>query len=250
MGSKANASGRAEADARENQDQSAEAAWASLQWEPLHQERRPRLQRHARWLVAALALAALALIAFYVAAEFRPVPRPAVIASITQGSLEVQLGSDGPVIPAREGQAIFQGARLRSAPDTVALLQLPDQSQVRIESAGEWTLRRLESSPNGEITRIVIGQNIGRASLVPSPVRARLSARFQVEVPRAVIELMGVAHVETSAQATTQVRILQGSAAITAARQRVVMTAGQSASCVPGQPPTLVLEAPRPTAVP
>jgi hypothetical protein len=162
-----------------------------------------------------------------------------VVSSITRGSLHIQVGIEGPVVAAKEGQLLYQWTHLIAAPDTVAVVQFFDGSWMRIESAGDWLIRRSEGSANGQIVRLSVTQEEGRASYVPAPAHPHLSARMRVELGKSSVDLTGVATLTTSDKGVTQLQMLQGRGRITSGGATVPILAGQNAIITAGKAPVV-----------
>lgn len=212
----------------------------AARWQPLDYEKRSLLEHSwARLLLVLLLFGAIAG-GVYLAFQFRLAPSPAVVSSIERGSLQVRLGESGLWVIAKEGQVAHPGTRLKSAPDTVATVRFIDGGLMRIESEGEWLLRRSEISRNGQFVRIVVAQEVGRASFVPSPVRSRWDALFRVETPGATVDWAGVGTLTTSPKKVTQLVMWQGQANLRASAERLTVAEGQSAEWSPSKVPALL----------
>lgn len=211
-----------------------------MRWQPLDYEKRSLLEHGwARLLLVLLLFGAIAA-GVYLAFQFGLAPSPAVVSGIERGSLRMRLGESGLWIIAKEGQVVHPGTRLRSTPGTVATVRFMDGGLMRIESEGEWLLRRSEISRNGHLVRIVVAQEIGRASFVPSPVRSRWDALFRAETPGATVDWIGVGTLTTSPQKVTQLVMWQGQANLRASDERLTVKEGQCAEWSPDEAPALL----------
>jgi hypothetical protein len=186
----------------------------------------PSRRRRARWILPTIVVVLLVVLGAC-AYVYRPVPRTGVVSELDPGELQVRLGQGAVWTEAREGQIVGQYARLRSAPGAAVLMHFWDGSLMRIESEGEWAIRRLSSSRQVLVTRTTISQRFGRASFASTPPGTAISNRFVVEIPNATIELAGTATITTTDTGESRIEVHQGSATVFAADERLVVGAHQ-----------------------
>jgi hypothetical protein len=217
-----------------------DAETAPSRWQPLAQKA-PR-RRKRRWLGLVIALGLLGLVAAALAFWRLPWPMHASLLTVDQGRVEIRDQATAPWQLTGQGETIGRGASLRSAPDTLATITLFDRGLMRIESSGEWTINTLQRSRGGHISRILVAQHDGRASYSAAMAGEGVSAVFQLEVPGATLDIVGVAIVTTRDNAS-EAQILQGRALIISPDEYAVVTSGQTALIQPSRP-IAILEAP------
>jgi len=207
------------------------------QWAPLSQGAAPA--RHAwGWLVGVLVVAVLA-VGLALAYAYWPVRRSGRVMEIVQGSLRVKLGQGAPWTTAREGQIIGQGARLEGSADAIAVVRFWNDSLLRIESDGEWAIRRLQGSHNRRLVRQTIYQAGGQASYASMPPTWSSPASLRIELDGVTLELVGTATVAVLADGTVEARVYQGSAQAEVGGETVTVETGQQVQVLPGQSPVV-----------
>lgn len=157
---------------------------------------------------------------------YRLEPREGTVAQIDAGALQVARAEDA-WEPLGVGDAVLSGQRLRSSSGTVALIHFLDGSQMRMESAGEWEIEQLESSPGGRLSYITIRQMAGRASLVSAPLQRGTNAHLRLELPGGTVRLVGAATFATDEQGATICTLLQGQAHVQARETRTTLSPGE-----------------------
>lgn len=201
---------------------------SSGQWQALPESRRRNVRRFLAQ--AALTLIVLTLVALgaYAASEFELSPQPARVTAIQYRDLEIKGASEAPWLVARAGQYVTPRASMRVKDGAVAQIVFPGGATMRAEWDGEWFLPRIEASRNGRRAIVVVRQAHGRASYSSSVPRDLHWQQFQVRVPDATLELVGVATVETENDGST-LWVHQGTCDIVTADARRTVSAGQTA---------------------
>ena len=204
----------------------------SSQWRPLGDERPAKSRRIWPWIPTVMVIVA----GIYLALQYWLTPCTGMIESIERGELELRHGSEGPWLVAEERDIIHEGALIRGAPDTVAVISFPDNGQIRVESAGEWRITKLLASQNGRLSHVAVRQIAGRASYLSRPPRRGERALLRLQVPAADVEIEGVATFTTSADEVTRADILQGQCRLSGRSERIEAVAGQSFIIDPTNP--------------
>jgi len=198
----------------------------SSQWIPLPQRTVP-VRQVLGWLIAVVAVAALAVGAVG-AYAYWPKQRTGSVVEMLQGGVRVKLGQGAPWTAARAGQLIGQGSRLEGSSSAIALVRFWDDSLLRIESDGEWAIRRLQGSRNRRTVRLTIYQAGGKASYASAPPTPDAPASVQIELDAVTLELVGTATVNVLGDGSVEARIHQGNARAQLGDQVIALAAGQA----------------------
>ena len=196
-------------------------------WQALGRQRRPRWSQIGAWLVVAIAVAVLGFSAS-AALRNRLFDCSATIEQIERPGLKVDIGNSTTYQPAMEGQLLHEGSTLVAEPGAVAHIDLCGDSLLRIESAGSWRLVELRRSRNGQLSRVVIEQIEGQASVVSPPAQVGRRAQTIVLLPEGQVEVRGVVILHTTANGETEVNVLQGRCVALHGATRRELVAGEA----------------------
>jgi hypothetical protein len=196
-------------------------------WQALGRERRPRWSQIGAWLVVAIAVAVLGF-SVSAALRHRLFDCSATIEQIERPGLQVEIGNSTTHQPAMEGQLLHEGSALIAEPGAVAHIDLCGDGLLRIESAGSWRLVELRRSRNGQLSRVVIEQIEGQASVVSPPAHVGRQAQTIVLLPEGQVEVRGVVTLRTTADGETQVNVLQGRCVVLNGATRRELVAGEA----------------------
>ncbi len=196
-------------------------------WQALGRQRRPRWSQIGAWLVVAIAVAVLG---FSVSAALRSrlFDCSATIEQIERPGLQVEIGNSTTSQPAMAGQLLHEGSALVAEPGTVAHIDLCGDGLLRIESAGSWRLVELRRSRNGQLSRVVIEQIEGQASVVSPPAYRGRQAQTIVRLPEGQVEVRGVVTLRTTADGETRVEVLQGRCVVLNGAKHRELVAGEA----------------------
>jgi hypothetical protein len=195
-------------------------------WQALRR-RRPRLPQIGAWLIVALAIVVLGVSAS-VLLRHRLFACSATVEQIERPGLKVEVDGLTTYQPVAEGYMLYEGSVLVAEPGTVAHISLCDESLLRIESAGRWRLIELRRSRNGQLSRVVLEQIVGQASVVSSPAHRGRRAQTIVHLPEGRVELRGVATLRTTDSGETEVEVLQGRCVVLNGAKRRELVAGEA----------------------
>jgi len=165
--------------------------------------------------------------------------------SVLSGSAQMKLpGSEAWQI-AGDGMVLAAGTRVRTAPDSHAMLTFFEGSTITLEPGTDVEIESVEGSA-GSPTDIILKQWIGKTW---SRVVKRLDAEthYEIVTPSARALVRGTLfETEVDSTSSTTVRTTQGRVSVIAQATEVFVQAGQEASAEPGMAPS----APRPIAPP
>ncbi|MBC7235101.1 MAG: hypothetical protein H5T69_04615 [Chloroflexi bacterium] len=195
-------------------------------WQPLGQAWRPSMATIWPWLMVAAA-GAFVVLAIYFGLQHRLFACTATVEAVEGSTLELLPDGSAAHEPLREGALLEEGVRLNAAAGTVARIRFCTGGMLRIESAGQWFLREMVRSRNGRLSRVVIEQIQGQASIVSPPLRHGQQARTVIRLPHGQVELMGVATLATSAEGRTRLWLLQGRALVLEGSKRRELAVGE-----------------------
>lgn len=198
----------------------------SGQWDPIS---RPR----ARAVLKVLLIVALLCLAIggvvWIAYERQVIARMGILESLDWGALDIRDGGAGPWTVAGPGRPIREGALLRAAEGTRALIHMPDGAQVRLDSAGEWQIVLLRQSRDERSSQAVIRQTHGQVTLASIAAEPWAAHRLYLQVPGSTIEMEGIATIATSRAGATTVTVHQGLVHIHQTDQPITISPGQVA---------------------
>jgi hypothetical protein len=196
-------------------------------WQALGREWRIRWSQVGAWLVVAIAFAVLGFSTWAVLRN-QLFDCSATIKQIERPGLQVGIANSTTYQPAMAGQLLHEGSTLVAEPGAVAHIGLCGDGLLRTESAGRWRLVELRRSRNGQLSRVVIEQIEGQASVVSPPAHVGRQAQTIVLLPEGQVEVRGVVTLHTTASGETQVNVLQGRCVVVHGAMRRELVAGET----------------------
>lgn len=184
-------------------------------------------------------IALIAAIALVVALVRAVVPEGTALGASTTltviaGTVAVaQPGADFVVAP--DGIVLAAGDRVRTAADAIAVVTFFDGSTVALERSTTLTIERAEVRDRGVV--IALAQTIGSTW---SSVRrfADPGSRYEVRTPALVATVRGTGfELDVEPDGTSAVRVSDGTVAVSAEQQEVLVTSGARTVVAPGAPP-------------
>jgi hypothetical protein len=196
-------------------------------WQALGREWRIRWSQVGAWLMVAIAVAVLGFSTLAVLRN-RLFDCSATIKQIERPGLRVGIAHSTTYQPGTAGQLLHEGSILVAESGAVAHIGLCGDGLLRTESAGRWRLVELRRSRNGQISRVVIEQIEGRASVVSPPAHVGRQEQTIVLLPEGQVEVRGVVTLYTTASGETQVNVLQGRCVVVHGAMRRELGAGEA----------------------
>jgi hypothetical protein len=157
--------------------------------------------------------------------------------SVLGGSAQVQLPGSDTWQMAGDGMVLAAGTRVRTAPDSHAMLTFFEGSSLTLEPGTDVEIQSVEGS-GGSSTDIVLKQWVGKTW---SRVVKRLDAdtRYEIITPSACALVRGTLfETEVGSTLSTTVRTTEGLVSVVAQGKEVFLPAGQEASAEPGAAPS------------
>ncbi len=174
--------------------------------------------------------------------------RPSALASqctfsVLSGRAQIQAPGSDQWQEATDGMVLAVGARVRTAPDSHAMLTFFEGSSLKLQPGTDVEIRQVEGEA-GRSTDIVLKQWVGKTW---SRVVKRLDAdtRYEIQTPSAIALVRGTLfETEVDEASATTVRTTEGLVSVLAQNKEVFLPAGQEASVNQGAAPS----EPRPIA--
>jgi len=157
--------------------------------------------------------------------------------SVFSGSAQVQLPGSDTWQMAGDGMVLAAGTRVRTAPDSHAMLTFFEGSSITLEPGTDVEIQSVEGSA-GSSTDIVLKQWIGKTW---SRVVKRLDAdtHYEIVTPSACALVRGTLfETEVDSTLSTTIRTTEGLVSVVAEGKEVFLPAGQEASAAPGAAPS------------
>lgn len=157
--------------------------------------------------------------------------------SVLSGSAQVQVPGSNQWYQATDGMVLAVGARVRTAPDSHAMLTFFEGSSLKLEPGTDVEISRVEGEADRS-TDIVLKQWVGRTW---SRVVKKLDAatRYEIQTPSAHALVRGTLfETEVDDALSTTVRTTEGLVSVLAQGEEVFLPAGQEASADPGAAPS------------
>lgn len=199
----------------------------------LREQLRALLRPGAGWAMAAAALIALIVGAFFFQSwRTTEVVQVARLAS-TEGTVEVLRAGEGIWRTASPGAELHAGDQLRTQPGATATLVHFEGSEVRLEAETELSLMRLSSRPDGENQTIIVRQTSGQTTHTVKPLPTA-TARYEVVTPNALVAVRGtVFTVRVGPGGGLDVGVSEGRVAVTTNGETVTVNAGAAFTVSP-----------------
>jgi hypothetical protein len=168
--------------------------------------------------------------------------------SIISGTVEIS-GQAAGSQSGTDGMTLDVGTRVKTAPDSSALLTFFDGSTVELKSGTEIEITRLESN-DGKAVTIVLKQWVGRTwSTVVKMVDK--GSRYEIETPSAVALVRGTQFViDVDDTGRTQEHTTQGLVSVSAHGEEVLVPPGKATTVEINNPPSEPADAPEPEDAP
>jgi hypothetical protein len=157
--------------------------------------------------------------------------------SIINGTVEIQAPAVGDKLQGTDGMTLNVGTRVKTAPDSTALLTFFDGSTLILEPGTEIEIQQLQSNDKKAVT-IVLKQWMGRTW---SHVVKMLDkgSRYEIETPSAVALVRGTRFlVDVDEEGKTREQTTEGLVSVTAQGEEVFVPAGQITIIEPGTTPS------------
>jgi hypothetical protein len=157
--------------------------------------------------------------------------------SVFSGSAEVQVPGSDQWQEATDGMVLAVGARVRTSPDSHAMLTFFEGSSLKLEPGTDVEINRVDGEVRGP-TDIVLTQWVGKTW---NRVVKKLDARthYEIQTPSAHALVRGTLfEVEVDEALATSVRTIEGLVSVIAEDEEVFLPAGQETSVDKGAPPS------------
>ena len=188
-----------------------------------------------RVLIAAVVAALVVVPAVLILVQQRAASA-ATILSILDGSASVARGTAA-FAPAADGDIVAAGDRVQTAVQSHAMVTFFDGSTLEIEPATTVQIEEAEAVGGGAIA-IRISQTLGRTWASVQKL-TRVDSKFEVRTPSLTAAVRGTGFItEVLADGTSTVQTADGSVAVTAQGQTVIVGAGQTTTAQPNAPPS------------
>jgi len=191
-------------------------------------------------LVLALALQGLFL--FGTARFSAPATTPALSAQCTlsdlTGNAELQVPGSSAWEEAKNGVTLQAGSRVRTSPDSSALLTFFNGTTIELEPGTDLVVKQLETGSQNQPTVIVLkqwlGRTVNRVTRMADP-----GSLYGIETSSAYIMVRGtVFSTEVDETGKTTVQTFKGLVSVSAEGKEVYLPAGQQTEVEPGVTPS------------
>jgi uncharacterized repeat protein (TIGR02543 family) len=200
--------------------------------------------RGPRLLYAPVALAFVFIMAIAIAIPVSQMASaPAALASqctisVLGGSAEVQSPGSDSWQPATDGAVLEAGGRVKTGPDSSALLTFFEGSTIKLEPGADVQIQTIQTADGGG-GEIVLKQWIGRTW---SRVVQRLDpgSHYEIQTPTAVAVVRGTLfETEVAVDGSTVVRTVEGLVSVISQETEVLLAPSQQSTVRAGIPPSL-----------
>ena len=155
--------------------------------------------------------------------------------SILSGSVDIGVPGISGTEPGTDGMTLIAGSRVKTSPDSSALLTFFDGSTLKLEPGTEIEIEQLGLGDRQTIT-IVLKQCIGKTW---SNVVKMAVPHYEIQTPSAVALVRGTQFVtEVDEMGVTKVTTAEGLVSVSAQGGEVYLPVGQQTVVEPGTPPT------------
>ncbi|MBE0480377.1 MAG: FecR domain-containing protein [Dehalococcoidia bacterium] len=186
-------------------------------------------------LLLVIAIAGCLLVSFSLSAT--PALASQCTLTILSGRAEIQDSGSGSWGEAGDGVVLQAGSRVRTGPDSFALLTFFEGSTIRLEPDTDLQIQRLESA-GAEGTVIALQQWLGKTwSRVVQ--MADPGSRYEIQTPSATALVRGTLfEIEVAETGLTVVRTIEGLVSVTAQGEEVSVAAGHEVRVETGASPS------------
>lgn len=191
--------------------------------------------RRRPWLIA-VPIALLLLIPAVLLAAQRPGAAASTVLTVFSGGVSVSSGA-ATFAEAHDGDLLRNGDSVRTDGAGHALVTFFDGSTLELEPSTLLTIDTASSSPDGSKT-IGLTQTLGRTWASVQKL-THADSRFEIRTPTSTAAVRGTGFfTEVLASGETNVQTTDGTVAVTAQGQTVLVTAGLSTNVLPNAAPT------------
>ena len=149
------------------------------------------------------------------------------------GTVEIHKAGAPGWAPARKGDTLDQGDRVRTGEKAWCELLLRDGSYVKLDAGSETAADELKASADGRFFSFSFLR--GKALWMAARLKAKTASKFSVRTPSAVCAVRGTDFsITVSTSGETAVGLFEGAVALTGAAQETELAAGQEAYAGPG----------------
>lgn len=195
-----------------------------------------RVFRRPRVLGLAVPVVVLLVVAASLLAFQRPSAGASTVLTLFRGTTSVAHGP-ADFVTATDGEILANGDRVRTDADGHALVTFFDGSTLEVEPATEMRIDMAAASGNGPIT-IQLTQTIGRTWASVQKL-AHGDSKFEVHTPTSTAAVRGTAFLtEVLPDGETRVETTDGTVAVSAQGQTVLVTQGLATTVRTSTPPT------------
>jgi len=158
--------------------------------------------------------------------------------SVLTGGVELQSRGSSTWEEAENGMTVAAGSRLRTAPNSQALLTFFEGTTIKLEPTTDLVVEQVEGGGENQPLVIVLKQRVGKTwSRVEKLVDP--GSHYEIQTPSAAILVRGTLFVtEVDETGATRVQTIEGLVGVTAQGQEVYLPAGQQTAVEPGAPPS------------
>jgi len=158
--------------------------------------------------------------------------------SVLTGGVELQSRGSSTWEEAENGMTVAAGSRLKTAPNSQALLTFFEGTTIKLEPTTDLVVEQVEGGGENQPLVIVLKQRVGKTwSRVEKLVDP--GSHYEIQTPSAAILVRGTLFVtEVDETGATRVQTIEGLVGVTAQGQEVYLPAGQQTAVEPGAPPS------------
>lgn len=197
-----------------------------------------------RWLLA-LPVAMLIAVPVVLLAAQRPSAASSTVLTIFTAGAAVS-HSSGAFATASDGAILAPGDRVRTDDTGHALVTFFDGSTLELEPATTVQIDAAQPNPDGSIA-IELTQSLGRTWASVQKL-TKADSKFEVKTPASTATVRGTAFLtEVLPNGQTTVQTSDGTVAVSAQGQTVLVTVGQTTTVQPNQPPAAPSAIPAPS---
>jgi hypothetical protein len=156
--------------------------------------------------------------------------------SILNGSVEVIIPTINDTRPGTNGMILDAGDRVKTSPDSTALLTFFDGSTLKLEPGTDIEIEQLERNDDQHTITIVLKQWTGETW---SHVVKMADFHYEIKTPSAVALVRGTQFLtEVDEAGATRVLTAEGLVSVSAQGEEIFLPVGQQTTVEPGTPPS------------
>ena len=158
--------------------------------------------------------------------------------SILSGSVEVIIPGIIDTQPGTDGMTLDAGNRVKTSPDSAALLTFFDGSTLKLEPGTDIEIEQLERNDDQQTITIVLKQWTGETWSHVVKMADR-GSHYEIKTPSAVALVRGTQFLtEVDEAGATKVLTTEGLVSVSAQGEEIFLPAGQQTTVEPGTPPS------------